>query len=1449
MLQKNQSSSNDTNYTFGANAAPAQAINDTPGSQESGGGGTMSYRAPGSIASTNSFTVINQADAVRGGSARRSTSARSHRAPRSHAMGDGNSGRSPSGTATREDEAGKAATSSKRKPSTSATRNESEARLRRQLQHNTEKLERSERARTELENRLNLYQDVLAHRDQMINNMEIYSHQHHEEYQEHVNSEMEFMRVSLIDAHSILEEQTIALAEAHLLDEGSTMRIIELEKRGQLAESGAAHIVRESMAMRKSYLTELENASQLIRQQQEQSEAMTIHFRQDGLQLRETCAQYVQDRENASKEEMEQLKLRLAESSQMMTNNNEMTMEYGQRAVAARDERMAEMQSTIDELTASLSHKDNLIAIRDDANRDHIVKVRDMKNMIQEKEEEYNRKHNELEVEIRSLLRMNENESATKEWFTNRLNDERNEFRQFKHDESNAFKDREVTIERVKDELMDENMALIESNKQLRTRVAELLGSRFHAGDDEANTKVNEELREELHKANMEISRLQEAIESNPKLTEALIDAEEAEADRYKKLYQTACSERDHAIRKNDALKLSLHDANWAMRSTPASWSRATPRAAVPASSSAVPPTSLAPRTITPTGKTPSFPISISTPMGTPKASSVMENLDHALPLPPSPSVHNAIGNQANNEIDELREKLRQSEEQAQQNYDEMKEYQSWLEQVEEGQGSLKDSKVPDFDPVPDNPPGLWDRKDGKDASVANSDAGHDGKDWVTRISRKEHEKVIVKPWPKCQDLDVWRSNVVQAVCVASGDPDTAAWRRWLSPAQLPNPDYAELADSGEFRFQSIDSKLSIALQNMVDAAGETAYEVKVRIRQRSQELGKEGNFLMGREILAMVLDHFRTTSKDEVLFNASHIYKLQYRGAKEMDKFLNAWVEIIANMKVEDIPSDNTLRDHLLRKIDGSQALHVDLTIFKGRDNDDKKKSYGELLEIMKRHIARVREDRNIAARDKFATDYTNLGKPSAPAAKPTAPAPTPKDGKGGKPSAPAPKGKPGAPVLPSGAPKSHGKGKGKGGKRSRSPSTRDPSKTFCHFHFNKGNCKHGDKCQYSHSQYHWDKRKDKGDKGKKGRSATPRRSQTPGGKKDRNCYGWLKGDCQHDPSMKGKRAAPSTKTTDVKATPASVREYDDDFIVNAVPIEKKNKMDVKFNDYVETIKYVKPDFVECSNRRPRRNLSRAQKKSLTCRTTKEVMDDQQWVLQSKLGMTRARAIGILMDDFGEFSDVDEVHVILGPKNDIKLKINNIEYLESNSRAEICYEEVIPHVPGQYGRRDNIMCITMPIEPKDRRFIMDSGSGHDLISSTRVDRMDIDTYQSDRVNFHTANGITSTSTMVDLDFDTFNEPARAHVLEDTPSVLSLGKRCMEQCYTFVWPNGREPYMINSEGDKIRMEVHDLIPYVYLGAKDYRPTPDHEAELVMKVLGLMGDNPASRTIYLDGEWR
>ena len=56
----------------------------------------------------------------------------------------------------------------------------------------------------------------------------------------------------------------------------------------------------------------------------------------------------------ANKEEMELLKQKLEESPQTMVANNEMVMEYGQQAVALRDERMAEMQLAINELTESL---------------------------------------------------------------------------------------------------------------------------------------------------------------------------------------------------------------------------------------------------------------------------------------------------------------------------------------------------------------------------------------------------------------------------------------------------------------------------------------------------------------------------------------------------------------------------------------------------------------------------------------------------------------------------------------------------------------------------------------------------------------------------------------------------------------------------------------------------------------------------------------------------------------------------------------------------------------------------------------------------------------------------------------------------------------------------------------------------------------------------------------
>ena len=89
--------------------------------------------------------------------------------------------------------------------------------------------------------------------------------------------------------------------------------------------------------------------------------------------------------------------------------------------------------------------------------------------------------------------------------------------------------------------------------------------------------------------------------------------------------------------------------------------------------------------------------------------------------------------------------------------------------------------------------------------------------------------------------------------------------------------------------------------------------------------------------------------------------------------------------------------------------------------------------------------------------------------------------------------------------------------------------------------------------------------------------------------------------------------------------------------------------------------------------------------------------------------------------------------------KCNSGKFVDEITR-EVFVENYVQHIEGRYGKRGNTMCITVPVEERDKRFILDSGSGHDLISSTRISRMDLPTYDGKTVNFHTANGVTSST-------------------------------------------------------------------------------------------------------------
>ena len=82
----------------------------------------------------------------------------------------------------------------------------------------------------------------------------------------------------------------------------------------------------------------------------------------------------------------------------------------------------------------------------------------------------------------------------------------------------------------------------------------------------------------------------------------------------------------------------------------------------------------------------------------------------------------------------------------------------------------------------------------------------------------------------------------------------------------------------------------------------------------------------MGRETLAMILNHFKTPGVRNTLFAMEHIVKMQYFGGAQLNQFYHKWMEMCTNTLPEDVPRDNWLRDCLCKKIRNSHLLMFDI-------------------------------------------------------------------------------------------------------------------------------------------------------------------------------------------------------------------------------------------------------------------------------------------------------------------------------------------------------------------------------------------------------------------------------------------------------------------------------------------------------------------------------------------
>ena len=115
------------------------------------------------------------------------------------------------------------------------------------------------------------------------------------------------------------------------------------------------------------------------------------------------------------------------------------------------------------------------------------------------------------------------------------------------------------------------------------------------------------------------------------------------------------------------------------------------------------------------------------------------------------------------------------------------------------------------------------------------------------------------------------------------------------------------------------------------------------------------------------------------------------------------------------------------------------------------------------------------------------------------------------------------------------------------------------------------------------------------------------------------------------------------------------------------------------------------------------------------------------------------------------------------------------------------------------------------QRWIMDTGSPFDLVGRNEIPKSYVNKNIAEsefEITLNTANGETDVNWTLPLQVAPLGETVNPFLLENTPAVLSVGRRCMVDGYEFHWPKFKKPYLISPNGYRIELEVENFAPYI-----------------------------------------
>ena len=121
-------------------------------------------------------------------------------------------------------------------------------------------------------------------------------------------------------------------------------------------------------------------------------------------------------------------------------------------------------------------------------------------------------------------------------------------------------------------------------------------------------------------------------------------------------------------------------------------------------------------------------------------------------------------------------------------------------------------------------------------------------------------------------------------------------------------------------------------------------------------------------------------------------------------------------------------------------------------------------------------------------------------------------------------------------------------------------------------------------------------------------------------------------------------------------------------------------------------------------------------------------------------------------------------------------------------------------------------LKPEEREFVVDSGASMHMINKKDLSKAEMDTLTKScsPTIVITANGEVQTYEEAIVSVKELGVFLTMKVLENTPAVLSLGKLCDENGYSYEWINGQKPHLIKN-GIRIICNTVNFVPIVVPG--------------------------------------